>query len=130
MTPDELDALVAVLMIIHQYVRADDSQTREQVRLVEKLVGRLLIEAGEVGVVERVGDYSENEWKLIGRYGFSFMSDDTISPPLLYQLMAAKAFILNDQGPAAMALRRGLVALNNMQPRLTPEFEALISFDD
>ena len=78
--------------------------------------------------------YSENEWHLIDRYGFRNIienSGTSLYPGLLYPMMCCKAFLVNDQGPEAAALRRGMQALNKCKPfRLTPEFEELISVSD
>lgn len=78
-------------------------------------------------------EYSENEWILIDRYGFRGLVEKSSSglyPVLLYPMMCCKAFMMNDQGPEADALRRGMEAMNNLKPfRLTPEFEHLIKAD-
>jgi hypothetical protein len=75
--------------------------------------------------------YSEKELKLIAHFGMADIAYN-IQPPLLYTMLAYKAFVTNDQTPYASALRRCLEALENVGfekgkvYRCTPEWDALI----
>jgi hypothetical protein len=70
--------------------------------------------------------YSEKELLLIKYFGFAEIAE-RIAPSVLYNMMASKAFLNNDQSMYAESLRRCLRALGNSRPyRTTPEFEDLI----
>jgi hypothetical protein len=76
--------------------------------------------------------YSLQEIKLFTALGFDYLIEVTsIEPPTLYRMAAEQAFLNNVSGPAIEALRRGLTAITKCQYyRMTPEFEALISFTE
>ena len=71
-------------------------------------------------------EYSEKEQRLIEHFGFQDVAQN-VFPPVLYPMMAAKAFIINEQGPYADSLRRLMAAFETGKAyRLTPEWDAMI----
>jgi hypothetical protein len=74
--------------------------------------------------------YSETEMRLFEHFGMANIACH-MQPPMLYALLATKAFILNDQTPWADGLRRCLIALEKCSTyRKTPEWDALILGDE
>jgi hypothetical protein len=74
--------------------------------------------------------YSEKELKLFAHFGMADIAYN-MQPPMLYTLLASKAFIMNDQTPYASALRRCIKAFeatdrDEIVYRCTPEWDALI----
>jgi hypothetical protein len=75
--------------------------------------------------------YSEKEMKLFAHFGMADIAYN-MQPPMLYTMLAYKAFVTDDQTMFAAALRRCLVALENVGfekskvYRCTPEWDALI----
>ena len=65
------------------------------------------------------------ERKLIEHFGFDDIADH-VDPSTIFRIMAQKAFTDNDSSPAALALRRGLIAWGTQ--RGTPEWEKLLEF--
>jgi hypothetical protein len=55
-------------------------------------------------------EYSEKEHELIAYFGWSNIAP-MIAPHGLYEMMANKAFLDEDNGPAAQSVRRCLKAL-------------------
>lgn len=72
-------------------------------------------------------EYSPNEKKMIEYYGFTDVAE-RMFPSTLYPLMAAKAFIMNDNSVYSDALRKAIKHMEHNY-RMTPEFEALISVE-
>lgn len=72
-------------------------------------------------------DYSQRERALIEHFGFSDVAD-RMEPPVLYRLMAEKAFCENLKGDAVDSLRRCLTAMNRSSCyRKTKEWDEMIS---
>ena len=73
--------------------------------------------------------YSEREIKLFAHFKMADIAYN-IQPPLLYTMLAYRAFLTNDQTEYASALRRCLEALESFEKdkvyRCTPEWDALI----
>jgi len=69
--------------------------------------------------------YSEKELKLIEHFGFENAAGHVL-PAMLFTMMAAKAFMMDDRTPYAAALRRCLKAFETGAYRCTPEWDALI----
>lgn len=70
--------------------------------------------------------YSKKELELIEHFGFMDAAYN-MQPPMLYMLMASKAFMMNDQTPWAHGLRRCIKAFEEGSTyRMTPEWDALI----
>ena len=72
-----------------------------------------------------ISEYSEKEWLLIDHFGFRTVSEHAF-PPMIYSMMAIKAFTSNEQSPYVDSLRRCLLHLEAGKYRMTPEFENLI----
>jgi hypothetical protein len=72
-------------------------------------------------------NYSPKEHTLIEHFGFSDVAD-SMEPPVLYRVMAEKAFCEDMRGDAVDSLRRCLTALNRSSCfRMTEEWDEMIS---
>ena len=71
-------------------------------------------------------EYSEAEMALFEHFGMADIAQN-MQPPMLYTVLATKAFILNDQTPWSDSLRRCLLAFEKGTAyRMTPEWDKLI----
>lgn len=71
-------------------------------------------------------EYSEKELELIRHFGFGDVASNAY-PPMIYNMMAVKAFMNNDHSNYAHSLRRCIRALETGSCyRMTPEWDALI----
>ncbi len=76
-------------------------------------------------------DYSEAEVKLFTKLGYSNMLQETsVTPPVLYRMAVEQAFLGCLIGPEIEALRIGAINVlwTGKIKRMTPEFDALITF--
>jgi len=70
--------------------------------------------------------YSKTEMELFEHFGFADIAGN-MQPPMLYTILASKAFMMNDQTRWADGLRRCLTAFEKGSAyRCTPEWDALI----
>lgn len=71
-------------------------------------------------------EYSNAEMAMFTHFGMADIAAN-IQPPMLYTLLASKAFMMNDQTPWSDSLRRCITALEKGTAyRMTPEWDALI----
>lgn len=80
-----------------------------------------------------ISDYSEKELKLLRHFGVKDvqLDDPYCSPPQIYDMMALKAFMGNQEGAEVESLRRIVNAIHSCHPyRKTQEFENLIEFSE
>lgn len=79
-------------------------------------------------------EYSETELRLIKACSKSWCEialTTNMSPPILYDVLAADALVENKQGPHIEALKRAIMAIRNCSPcRMTPEFDKLCEFSE
>lgn len=76
-------------------------------------------------------DYSDAERRLFRVFDFEYLCEyRNIAPVMIYRNCVEVAFLKVMAGPAVDALRRGYGALQECAIyRMTPEFDALISFE-
>jgi hypothetical protein len=71
-------------------------------------------------------EYSVAEMILFDHFGMADIAPN-IQPPMLYTMLASKAFIMNDQTSWSDSLRRCITALEKGTTyRMTPEWDRLI----
>lgn len=78
-------------------------------------------------------DYSDKEYAMIAAISPHWQSiidrdlDNSIVPPLVFEIVALDCFMENKTGKAVDSLRRCVAAVRKCNPyRRTPEFDALI----